>query len=94
MVCFLLLYSCHFRTAEQLTAQAWDAPDVQSPKHAPANMIDLDYSGIATPTYATPRAEHSATLVDGRYMYIMGGFTTCNPSLNVVDSRSVIQFSI
>jgi hypothetical protein len=67
---------------------AWEAPPCTAPV-PPASAKDApvvsDYSGFVTGKWDVPRCEHTATLV-GTKMYIVGGWTTSNPAMNVVDT--------
>jgi hypothetical protein len=70
---------------------SWEAPAC-TPPPAPAAAasaagsapVASDYSGFARGGWDTPRSEHTATLV-GTTMYIIGGRTTLNPGMSVVD---------
>eukprot|EP00466_Bigelowiella_natans_P008366 jgi/Bigna1/78717/fgenesh1_pg.56_\ len=43
------------------------------------------FEGIPSPSWKTPRCDHGAILL-GDEMIVVGGFTTSNPNLNVIDS--------
>mmetsp|Transcript_6753 Transcript_6753/g.12768 ORF Transcript_6753/g.12768 Transcript_6753/m.12768 type:complete len:581 (-) Transcript_6753:87-1829(-) len=59
---------------------SWEVPNVQPP--------DMDqeakYSGVRLGSWDCPRSEHTATLV-GDKMYVIGGWTSSNPKMNVID---------
>lgn len=74
----------------------WEAPECTPPPAAPAASaaagagaasaaVITDYSGFVRGSWNVPRCEHTATLV-GQKLYILGGWTTSNPGINVVDT--------
>ncbi|GAB5371792.1 hypothetical protein AAMO2058_001610200 [Amorphochlora amoebiformis] len=64
-------------------AMKWRVPPVTGPE--PEKKASKHYSGIPEDSWRLPRADHAAALV-GEEMIIVGGHTTCNPNLNVIDS--------
>jgi len=75
---------------------SWEAPPCTAPP-APAagsaGPVISDYSGFARGSWDCPRSEHSATLV-GNLMYIVGGRTTSNPSMSVVDQSYLADVQV
>ena len=73
----------------------WSAPACAAPPvaaSAAAGSVVSDYSGFIRGSWSVPRCEHTATLV-GKLMYVVGGWTTSNPSINVVDTWSALSLS-
>ncbi len=62
----------------------WSAPETQGPETKAKRRKGDGYWGIPQPTWKSTRSEHTATMV-GDEMVVIGGFTTCNPNLNVID---------
>jgi len=72
-------------------SMAWEIPAVKftddaksSEKKAVGGAKKADYSGIQLGNVHTPRSEHTACVVGNR-MYVVGGWTSVNPAMNVVD---------
>lgn len=69
---------------------SWEAPACTGPT-LPASSKDdnnnkiENFTGFVRGEWNVPRSEHSATLI-GNKMYIIGGWTTSNPNMNVVDT--------
>jgi len=61
---------------------AWDVPEVSGPE---TKKKLRSFEGIPSPSWKTPRCDHGAILL-GDEMIVVGGFTTSNPNLNVIDS--------
>jgi len=73
----------------------WSAPECSPPptptvSSSSSSSSSSDYSGFIKGRWDTPRCEHSAILVDTKdeqqKLYIIGGFTTVNPNMNIVDT--------
>jgi len=64
---------------------SWLAPKTVGPD---VRTGGRGYEGIPNPSWKMTRSEHSATVV-GDEMVVIGGYTTCNPNLNVIASSYV-----
>jgi len=52
------------------------------------------YSGVELGSALLPRSQHTLTVVDDRFLYIIGGWTASHPKMNVIDTNHLADVHI
>lgn len=76
-----------------LDSLAWSLLDVQHPPPTSTN-VDYNASPAASPSSDTPRAESQAVFVAPHYIFVVGGFTSVSPRVNVIDTGHLYDVQV
>jgi hypothetical protein len=81
----------------------WEVLDVPPPRHinnhagkatGKGGVDKGTYSGVELGSALLPRSQHTLTLVDGRYLYLIGGWTASHPQMNVIDTNHLADVHV